>query len=183
MNVYEYTGPTGCGKSTLAVGDYFRLLEMSSYIPEETIGNLYVDLKGYTFVDDERLVWEMERGFERKALHRIYIIDDASNVFPARGYSDKRQSKILRNIWLNRKLFTYYFVTDHLGRTVDLILDEAVDFMIIPRFKEGKPELGIPFDVYFINDVWLESGVAMNPEKIWERFESYQPAGVGGLHV
>lgn len=173
MPIYEYSGPDRAGKTTMAVGDEFRLLEKGNYRPEECWGNQFLAVEGYHHVDNERLLWELEQTLNKHRQHLVYLIDDASGFFPARGYANKRQSEVLKHIWQIQKQFCTIFYTDHIGKSVDLILDEATHYTLLPRYVEEEDK--IYYRVLFRRDVWVEDGVIETVSRIQRRFNSWMP--------
>lgn len=172
----EYSGRDRCGKTTMAVGDLFRLLETLRYSPGESWGNCFIGLEDYHYVDNERLLFELEKTLMEHRQHLIYFIDDATQFFPARGYGNKRQSNVLAHIWQIQKQFCYIFYTDHVGKTVDLILDEATHYTLLPKYSQVED--CIRYQVLFRRDVLIQKGIIERVSLIQKRFDSWRPTGI-----
>lgn len=180
MPTVGYSAKQRKGKTTKLVRDYLWLLSAGSYTGYETISNLKIDVKGLTFVDNERMKYEMYHGLAiRQDRHKIYIVDDASSVFPARGYSDKTQSEILQHIWKDSKLFNYIMFSSHVGKSVDLILDNATNYLFIPSYDKESGRL--PYDVILCDEKWFESGCLSSEQVKYCQnvFDSWEPAPRG----
>lgn len=174
MPIIEYSGADRTGKTTMAIGDLFRIWESGLHQPCDTWGNQYVACSGYNYLNNDKLKAKFSEIISNHIFFQCIFIDDASAFFPARGYSDKHQSNILKHIWQLEKQCTTLLYTDHIGKTVDLILDEATHITILPCYLE---ETGIiEYEVLFRRDIAIDQGNVENVRELWERFSTWMPS-------
>lgn len=157
MPISSYRGVQGKGKSTALFFDYLRLLANTSYLGDDSYGNVENGVKGFHYIDSEDVPEVMDRMLTARVRHIVWLVDDASAIFPARGYVNRKQSETLKRIWLDRRLFWWVFYTCHVGKSVDLILDEATQFIVLPHFDVET--WTVPYDVIMVDKMWTESGV------------------------
>lgn len=142
------------GKTLCAVAQAVQLVRKGSYQPEEVYGNVSLAMPGSHFLcsDDMRqLMGDIVRQGRR---HLILLIDEINRVYPARFWSDKERTMELLTIWQDIKSFMQIIYTTHVGNSVDLLVREATQFVMVPRYFPAQDLVRI----YSINGLDMKPG-------------------------
>lgn len=185
--VYEYSGAARSGKTTLMMGDLMNKLlnkyfyEEYVYRPDEVWANYVVFLDGVNCVNNEKMLWVLNKARAERWRHKVFMVDECSQppLFYARNSRDDMQTKLVTSLWQMPKLGTTCLYSSNLGNSVDVQMRDATWASILPLSYHHNPEdrslETLDFRVVNGMEVWEQDMVLLNPAEIQEYFDSFAP--------
>ncbi len=101
------------------------------------VGNLRMGLPGFLALDMLGMRGYMRRAVEEELTNRLVLIDEIDRVFPARFWSDKKQSEALIGLWQDEKMGNVVIYTAHLGASVDLLVRQSTWMVVLTEFDRA----------------------------------------------
>lgn len=136
QGVVEGAGVQRSGKSTLQTDDYLSRV-LAQWPERPTLSNYYIDAPKGThivFVKNEelheRVLWLRDKEYRDWCV----LVDEAGQIWPARGYADKKQTELASFLWQAPKRGHLFYYTANVGNSVDKIIRLATQITVIPAY-------------------------------------------------
>jgi len=162
------------GKGLVMVRIALHLLGFCGYKPENCVTNFNFKVDGTHRLDIEHLVGFMEHMIASKMRGMIVLVQEADRVFPPRMWHDPRQTRALLGCWQDEKLNNIFIIDCHWG-DVDLMLRQACQVEIIPKYKEheDRVDMGIIDIINHIEDPIYDSFPEIS--KVFPWYDTLEP--------
>lgn len=136
--VYEYCGVPRCGKSTMMVKDLVSwVLANGRYDANKVWCNFVVDISGVHCLETEELIEQIFKIKASEEREHVMIFDEVGQFFMARSYKDRRQTDAVTFAWQIPKRGHILMYGSNVGNSADVILRDATQFTIMPRYFHG----------------------------------------------
>ena len=126
------------GKTLIGVALLLQLCNLYGYEPAECYGNLVINLKGYHPMTSQGMRDLMGRMVRERLQHKVLFFDEINRVYPARFWKDQERTQELLTVWQDEKMFTQIIYTTHVGNSVDILVREATQIILVPRFDKPR---------------------------------------------
>lgn len=140
------------GKTLTGVALLRWLITQGGYCPDEVHANVALTMPGahiHTSKDMREIMGSMlHNGWQ----HKILFIDEINRVYPARMWKDPERTNELLTVWQDEKCFHWIIYTCHVGTAVDVLVREATQIVIVPKFNRERDCI----DLTVINSLDLE---------------------------
>lgn len=179
------------GKTTLLVGKVVNLVEHGRAQPGEPVykyktSQIYSNLRlfrpdgtelaDYHYMKNREIRQFVKTMVENGLNHIIIIVDEIDRVFPHRFWNSKEQTEALLGLWQDEKLFVEFFGTAHIGKGIDLIIRESMQFeYIVSRKGVNKRSNTLEYTVINILDRRIYAGVMYHVKLIQSLFKTRLP--------
>lgn len=154
------------GKTSLMVKTMLWLMAWGGYEPREVFSNVKVEIEGFQYRSSEGLAEALRVMSLKRVQHKVIGIDEADTVLSHRFWADKKQTEALLVLWKDIKMFNWFLWTAHRGPSVDVLLREATQVLVVPRYNRvtGNTKAGI---IYSPNQISREA-IFPNIRKLFE---------------
>lgn len=142
--IYIFKGRQRQYKTTTmcAAALYYHLY--AGYKVEEICSNIRLyhengeELTGYHYLSIKEMRLFVREMVERGYTHKLILIDEIDRVFPHRFWNKFQQTEALLGLWQDEKLFNIILGTTHIGKGIDLLLRESMQFEIFTKFDKVR---------------------------------------------
>ena len=126
------------GKTLTGVALVRWLVTEGGYAPGECYGNVALSMPGFNRLNSNgmrELMGQMVTGQWR---HKVLFIDEINRVYPARMWKDPERTGELLTMWQDEKCFHWIIYTCHVGTSVDILIREATQIIIVPKYRKER---------------------------------------------
>lgn len=177
------------GKTTLLVGKVLDLNIHGRAQPGEPVykyplSSIYSNLRlyrpdgselpEYHYMKNKEIRQFVKTMVEDGLHHIIIIVDEIDRVFPHRFWNSKEQTEALLGLWQDEKLFVEFFGTAHIGKGIDLIIRESMQFEYIVLELNRKANR-LYYKVINILDRRVYDGTMYNLKLVQSLFKTRLP--------
>lgn len=150
-----------------------ELIAHHGYEGSECFGNVAVSLDGYQALSSMGIRSVMRALVTKKLRHKVVLIDEINRVYPARFWSDKDRTMELLSVWQDEKCFHWIIYTTHVGTSVDVLIREATQIILVPKFDREADEVRLSV----INSLDLECHEEVIPQvsRFFSVYDRWQP--------
>jgi len=181
--IAEYCGIQRSGKTTLMMADLMLKLlveERFGYERKEVYSNFFIDIPGVNNLDNEGLLWTLEKAKDQAWMHKVFLIDECSQppMLYARNSRSELQTKIVTSAWQIPKKFSTILYSSNPGNSVDVQLRDATQLCLMmmgyERNSDRKLE-AVNFRVIHAWEQWQYDLRFSDPAGIQDYFDSFKP--------
>lgn len=140
--IYIIKGRQRQYKTTTMVAAALYYHTVVGYKVEEIYSNIRLyhengeELAGYHYLTIREMRLFVREMVERGYTHKLIIIDEIDRVFPHRFWNKFQQTEALLGLWQDEKLFNIILGTTHVGKGIDLLLRESMQFEVFTKFDK-----------------------------------------------
>jgi hypothetical protein len=177
--IYIFKGRQRQYKTTTMVGAVLWYVLNGGYKTSEIYSNvrLYHDngeeLTEYHYLNIALMRQFVREMVERGYTHKLIVIDEIDRVFPHRFWNKYQQTEALLGLWQDEKLFNIVFGTTHVGKGIDLILRECMQFEIFTKYDKRRRAVKLVV-IDNLNRKIIRSSM-VNISLVQKLFNSWQP--------
>ena len=136
--IVGFKGRQSQGKTASMVALAIELNRSYGYGWNEMVGNVAINKPGFRVMNNDGIrkhVAGMVTGEQR---HQVILLDEVDRVFPSRFFADRAQTETLLGLWQDEKLFNWVLYTCHMGKSVDKIIADSTQALIIPEYDREE---------------------------------------------
>lgn len=125
------------GKGIVGVALVLWLMAYGGYSPHDCCGNQSIYIQGYRKFTNEQILGLLHVMVEKHVSGKVIYIAEADRAFPPRYWQDKKQTHALIGLQQDEKLGNWFIYDTH-WRGVDVLLESATQWEIIPNYRKGN---------------------------------------------
>lgn len=162
------------GKTAVLVAIALWLMGFGGYKPTDVCGNLSIFIEGYRKFSNEQLLAMLRVMVEKHVRGKVVLISEADRAFPPRFWHDQKQTHALIGLQQDEKLGNW-FVYDTHWRGVDVLLESAAQYEIIPIYRPALDRIDL--EIIGLQDMipHYAKTITNVSRRVFPYYDTYEP--------